>query len=155
VASGDGHAELATALQAKAGEFYSEGLVLGYHYAASPIVVDDGSPVPPHTPKTYEPTARPGARLPHAWLPGGSSLYDALGDGFTLLRLGAADPTAFERSARASGVPLTVVDLTATPLPGRYEAPLVLVRPDQHVAWRGHGGGDADRVLAVARGARP
>ncbi|NVI87874.1 FAD-dependent monooxygenase [Actinomadura sp. BRA 177] len=84
--------DVADALQVKAGEFYSEGLVLGYHYAASPIVVDDGSPVPPHTPETYAPTARPGARLPHAWLPDGTSLYDLLGDGFTLLRLGDADP---------------------------------------------------------------
>ncbi|TDD76675.1 2-polyprenyl-6-methoxyphenol hydroxylase [Actinomadura darangshiensis] len=148
--SGD---DIAAALQAKAGEFYSEGLVLGYHYAASPIVVDDGSPVPPHTPMSYSPTARPGARLPHAWLPGGRSLFDMLGDGFTLLRLGPANPTAFERAAHASGVPLKVVDLTATPLPGRYEAPLVLVRPDQHVAWRGGDGGNADRVLDVARGA--
>lgn len=153
LASGDGLDDVAAALRAKAGEFYSEGLVLGYHYATSPIVVDDGSPVPPHTPETYHRTARPGARLPHAWLPDGSSLYDLLGEGFTLLRLRPAGVAAFERSARAQGVPLTVVDLTRTPLSGRYGAALVLVRPDQHVAWRGDGDTGADGVLAIARGA--
>ena len=31
------------------------------------------------------PAAQPGARLPHAWFPDGTSLYDRLGTGFTLL----------------------------------------------------------------------
>lgn len=153
LASGDGLDDVAAALRVKAGEFYSEGLVLGYHYAGSPIVVDDGSPIPPHTSETYHRTARPGARLPHAWLPDGTSLYDLLGDGFTLLRLRPSGFAAFVRAARASGVPLTVVDLTRTPLSGRYGAALVLVRPDQHVAWRGPDDSDAERVLAVVRGA--
>jgi 2-polyprenyl-6-methoxyphenol hydroxylase-like FAD-dependent oxidoreductase len=146
-------AEVAEALRAKDGEFHSEGLVLGYHYAASPVVVDDASPVPPHTPRTYHGSGRPGARLPHAWLPDGRSLYDALGDGFTLLRLRPAESAAFERSARARGVPLTVVDLARTALHERYGAALVLVRPDQHVAWRGSGDADAGRILDAVRGA--
>jgi 2-polyprenyl-6-methoxyphenol hydroxylase-like FAD-dependent oxidoreductase len=147
--TGDGRAEVAAALRAKAGEFHSEGLVLGYHYADSPAVVDDGSPVPPHTPLTYHGSGRPGVRLPHAWLPDGRSLYDLLGDGFTLLRLGEAELAAFSR-----GAPLTVVDLTRTCLRERYGAPLVLVRPDQHVAWRGQDDADAGRVLDVVRGLR-
>ena len=36
-------------------------------------------------PTTYTPVAEPGARLPHAWLPDGTSLYDRLGRGFTLV----------------------------------------------------------------------
>ena len=35
----------------------------------------------------YMPSAHPGARLPHAWLPDGRSVYDLIGDGLTLLRL--------------------------------------------------------------------
>jgi 2-polyprenyl-6-methoxyphenol hydroxylase-like FAD-dependent oxidoreductase len=151
--TGDGHAEVAAALRAKAGEFHSEGLVLGYHYADSPAVVDDGSPIPPHTPLRYHGSGRPGARLPHAWLPDGRSLYDLLGEDFTLLRLGGAESPAFERSARR--VPLTVIDLTRISVPERYGAPLVLIRPDQHVAWRGTDDADADRVLDVVRGLRP
>ncbi|GAA4516248.1 FAD-dependent monooxygenase [Nonomuraea ferruginea] len=144
-------AETAAALRVKAGEFYSEGLVLGYHYAGSPIVADDGSPVPPHTPQDYHGSARPGARLPHAWLPGGRSLYDTLGEGLTLLRLTPEPGPAFEEAARALGVPFTVVDLAGEGLLDRYGAPLVLVRPDQHVAWRG-GGGDPAAILRTVLG---
>lgn len=144
-------AETAAALRVKAGEFYSEGLVLGYHYAGSPIVADDGSPVPPHTPQDYHGSGRPGARLPHAWLPGGRSLYDALGEGLTLLRLTPEPGPAFEEAARALGVPFTVVDLAGEGLLDRYGAPLVLVRPDQHVAWRG-GGGDPAAILRTVLG---
>ena len=45
-------------------EFHSLGLVLGYQYDASPVIVDDGTPPLPEG-QDYEPTARPGARLPH------------------------------------------------------------------------------------------
>ncbi len=39
-------------------------------------------------------------------------------------------------------------------LRARYEAPLALVRPDQHVAWRGAATpGDVAAVLDVVRGA--
>jgi hypothetical protein len=33
----------------------------------------------------YTPTTTPRSRLPHRWPPDGSSLYDRLGPGFTLL----------------------------------------------------------------------
>ena len=35
-----------------------------------------------------------------------------------------------------------------------YEAPLVLIRPDQIVAWRGFTAESAPRVLATVTGAR-
>jgi len=144
-------AEVAAALEAKRGEFHSLGLVLGYHYAGSPVIVDDGSPVPPHAPLTYHGSARPGARLPHRWLAGGVSLYDRLGDGFTLLRLDPRrDVAGFRRAAGARGVPLTVLDV---PLDvAAYGAPLLLVRPDQHVAWRGSDTADPGAVLDTVRG---
>ena len=133
--------DLAAALQAKRAEFHSLGLVLGYHYAGSPAVIDDGSPVPAHDPVHHRPTARPGARLPHRWCADGSSLYDHLGPGLTLLR---TDPTldvaALVDAARRRGAPLTVLDADPAHRDGDRAAcgaPLVLVRPDQHVAWRG------------------
>ncbi|KAA9149571.1 2-polyprenyl-6-methoxyphenol hydroxylase [Amycolatopsis acidicola] len=119
-------AEAAKALRAKEGEFHSLGLVLGYHYAASPLVTDDGSPVPEHDLLRYHGSGRPGMRLPHRWLPDGSSLYDHLGPGFTLLGNGNSAP--LEREAARLGIPFTV-------LPTGGES--VLVRPDQHIAWRG------------------
>ncbi|WP_342585603.1 aromatic-ring hydroxylase C-terminal domain-containing protein [Chelatococcus sambhunathii] len=39
--------------------------------------------------------------------------------------------------ARELGVPLTVVSEPDRALRELYEAPFVLIRPDQHVAWRG------------------
>jgi 2-polyprenyl-6-methoxyphenol hydroxylase-like FAD-dependent oxidoreductase len=118
-------------------EFHSLGIVLGYQYDASPVIVDDGTP-PLAEGQAYSPTARPGARLPHLWLPDGASLYDRLGNGLSLLRLrDDADVTPFIESATAHGVPLTVVELRGQSLEEFYGASLLLVRPDQHVAWRG------------------
>lgn len=147
-------AEVAKALAAKRVEFHSLGLVLGYHYAGSPVIVDDGSPVPKHEPLTYHGSARPGARLPHRWLPDGSSLYDHLGPGFTLLRLdGTADATPFVREAEKRRVPLTVLDPHGVADPDSYRARLLLARPDQHVAWRGDDAGGAAAVLDTVLGA--
>jgi hypothetical protein len=149
-------AEVAAALAAKRGEFHSLGLVLGYHYAGSPVVLDDGSPVPEHRPQEYHGSARPGARLPHRWLPDGSSLFDHLGPGFTLLRLDpTADADGFGRAAAAASAPLTVLDLPGLPDAADYGAPLLLLRPDQHIAWRGTDEVDAAAVLDTARGAAP
>ena len=122
---------------AKDREFHSLGIVLGYQYDASPIIVDDGTP-PLSEGQVYVSTARPGARLPHRWLPDGASLYDRLGNGLSLLRLrDDADVTPFIESAAARRVPLTVVELRGQMCEEDYGASLLLVRPDQHVAWRG------------------
>ena len=51
------------------------------------------------------------------------------------------------------GLPLTGVDLGQGGRANLFEAPLVLVRPDQHVAWRGADTDDAMAVLRVAIGA--
>ena len=122
---------------AKDREFHSLGIVLGYQYDASSVIVDDGTPALSEG-QAYSPTARPGARLPHLWLPDGASLYDRLGNGLSLLRLrDDADVVPFIESAAARRVPLTVIELRGQALEELYEASLLLVRPDQHVAWRG------------------
>jgi 2-polyprenyl-6-methoxyphenol hydroxylase-like FAD-dependent oxidoreductase len=151
----DRRAGLVPALQVKDAEFHSLGLVLGYEYPDSPVVVPDGRPVPRQELSSYRPSGHPGARLPHAWLPDGRSLYDTLGDGFTLLRLTPdADPAPLADAAARRSVPLRVVDLTGEPqLADRCGAGLVLVRPDQHVAWRGDEAATADEVLARVVGA--
>jgi 2-polyprenyl-6-methoxyphenol hydroxylase-like FAD-dependent oxidoreductase len=136
--------ETAEALQVKESEFHSLGLVLGYQYADSPLVSDDGSDRPVDDPVRYTPAARPGWLLPHRWLTGDRSVYDLLGSGFTLLALGDADAGPVEQVAAARAVPLSVVRLGdddvppgAAALRESWGATLLLVRPDQHVAWRG------------------
>ena len=118
--------------RAKGPEFYSLGLVLGYSYAGSPVIQPgSGSPMIADA-VSYRPAAEPGARLPHCWLPDGSSLYDHLGTGFAVL--GPAHPSLTELRKRASsrGIPLAVVQPPADyPWRNRY----LLIRPDQHIAW--------------------
>ena len=119
-------------------EFNSLGLVLGYEYADSPVIVYDDEPAGEHERDTtvYVPATRPGARLPHRWLAGGRSLYDGLGTGLTLITFGDHDPGAMTEAARARGVPLTHVDLGPDGLV-QGDRMSLLVRPDQHIAWRG------------------
>jgi hypothetical protein len=132
---------------AKDREFHSLGLVLGYQYAASPVIVGDSAPPLP-VGQDYLPTARPGALLPHLWLPDGTSLYDHLGNGLTLLRLrNDAEIAPFIESVAARRVPLTLLDLHDQTYEERYGASLLLVRPDQHVAWRST---SVDRPMAEA-----
>ncbi|MFM8548439.1 MAG: FAD-dependent monooxygenase, partial [Betaproteobacteria bacterium] len=69
-------------------EWESTGLQIGYRYDASPICVPDGTPAPADDYSHYEPTARPGARAPHAWLSDGRSTLDLFGRGFVLLQFG-------------------------------------------------------------------
>jgi 2-polyprenyl-6-methoxyphenol hydroxylase-like FAD-dependent oxidoreductase len=120
---------------AKAPEFHSLDLVLGASYDESPIVADASR-------GDAAPDARPGARLPHAWLSPGHSLYDELGEGLTLLILeeGQAESAdALLQACQERNVPLSVVNLSGSRLQARYGAKLVITRPDQHVAWRGDG----------------
>lgn len=154
------------ALGVKRSEFDSLGLVLGYSYAASPLVIPDGSPVPAEDPIRYTPSASPGAVLPHAWLDDSTSVYDVLGDGFTLLvdagalAGSAVDPYADVLAAAADRrIPLTVAavgpDRNGLPMAEWWAAEAVLVRPDQHVAWRGSSADSASRALLVAAGLVP
>jgi 2-polyprenyl-6-methoxyphenol hydroxylase-like FAD-dependent oxidoreductase len=118
---------------------FTENLRLGYCYDPSPIVIPDGSAAIPVETKQFVPSARPGTRAPHAWLEEGRrSVLDLFGQGFVLLRLGAAPPSGATIAAAAETrrVPLTIVDLTDPTIAALYERPLVLVRPDGHVAWR-------------------
>ena len=137
-------------------EFDIPGITFGTRYDGSPIVVADGSDPPPDEANTYVPTATPGGRAPHMWLAEGRSLFDALGFGWTLLRLGS-QPPAVERLVRAAalrGLDLAVVAVPSADARELYEAPLALIRPDQVVAWRGFDDADAEAVLTVVSGNR-
>jgi FAD binding domain len=140
-------------------EFASLGVQLGARYDGSAIIVADGAP-PADDPITYVPSSVPGGRAPHFWLDQGrgigSSLYDRLGLGFTLLCLGkeAGDARALVEAARARGIPLAILRIADDEARALYERDFALIRPDQHVAWRGNALPDApDRLLARVTGA--
>jgi 2-polyprenyl-6-methoxyphenol hydroxylase-like FAD-dependent oxidoreductase len=132
--AGDLSADAEVIQRTKRPEFHSLGLVLGYSYAGSPVIQaepDEGRE--PADVTCYLPSAAPGGRLPHAWLPDGSSLYDHLGSGFALV--GPPGPAAVALAGRAAAmrIPLRIVEPPAD-FPWRSE--YLLVRPDQHIAWR-------------------
>lgn len=107
-------------------------------YLESPICVPDGTS-PPEGDPWSAPSARPGMRAPHCWIGEGRSTLDLFGEGFVLVRFGCPDADAAPLGAAAGkrGVPLEVVDIDHAAAAALYEKPLVLVRPDGHVAWRG------------------
>jgi 2-polyprenyl-6-methoxyphenol hydroxylase-like FAD-dependent oxidoreductase len=135
-------------------EFNIPGITFGGRYDGSPIIVADGAAPPPDRANSYTPTACPGGRAPHLWLEDGRSLYDAFGFEFTLLRLGArpADAAPFAAAAAEMHIPLAVVDIARDEPRELYQADLVLIRPDQIVAWRGNSSADASAVLSRATG---
>jgi 2-polyprenyl-6-methoxyphenol hydroxylase-like FAD-dependent oxidoreductase len=115
------------------------GTELGYRYEDSPVIATEDGRWPPDVAEVYIPTARPGARLPHVWLADGSALHDRLGSGFTLLSLSpAAGPgLALVKALGDLGAPIEVLAVDEPEVRDLYEADLLLIRPDLHVAWRG------------------
>jgi 2-polyprenyl-6-methoxyphenol hydroxylase-like FAD-dependent oxidoreductase len=137
-------------------EWFSVGAHLGYEYNQSPIIFTVAGREMSSDITSYVQSSTPGARAPHAWLAPGSSTIDLFGRGFALLRLGRDAPDASEvaSAAQARGVPLTVTDIADPEIAELYEQPLVLVRPDGFVAWRGEDApADPEHLIDVTRGA--
>lgn len=117
------------------------GVVLGYRYDDSPVIVGDGTPPSSRDFLNYVPSARPVCLAPHVWLHDGTSLYDHFGQGFTLIVTDDSDTAEIERvreAARMTGVPLEVLRPREPAIADLYRARYVLIRPDQHIAWRGN-----------------
>lgn len=130
----------------------SWGVELGYRYDDSPVICVEPDP-PTIDPLRYRPNTWPGARLPHVFLSDGISIHDKLGPYFTLLAIDSVDADPIQRSAAQLRIPLTVVQLSRPDLRSIYEKKLLLIRPDQHVAWRGDSlPADAEAVLKRVTG---
>jgi 2-polyprenyl-6-methoxyphenol hydroxylase-like FAD-dependent oxidoreductase len=119
-------------------EFDAPGIHFGVYYGNSPIVMGEPGSTPADDPNLYIPHARPGARAPHVWLKQGESLYDSFGQDFTLLKFNAkASTSEIEHAAKSRGVPLKILPIDSVDARALYGHDLVLIRPDQHIAWRG------------------
>ncbi|MDJ0868214.1 MAG: FAD-dependent monooxygenase [Myxococcota bacterium] len=138
---------IAAAIEQQAEHFDMLGLQLGYVYAQGALV-PEGPPPPPGSSREYVPTAHPGARLPHAWLDadgGPRSSLDLISfGGFTLISFGAHERWA-EAIESISTAPIAQVRVGIDARPrddtwrttcGVEATGALLVRPDQHVAWR-------------------
>ncbi|MCK1675216.1 FAD-dependent monooxygenase [Bradyrhizobium sp. 150] len=107
------------------------------HYEGSPIVWGshgaESSAIGSHIH-----AARAGHHLAPQLLTGGKNVFEELGRDFTLINLGASSGgSAFAAAAADLGVPLKVISDFASGGREKYGSRLILVRPDQFVAWAG------------------
>ncbi|MGO9453040.1 MAG: FAD-dependent monooxygenase [Candidatus Binataceae bacterium] len=157
------HEAIRTAVDHQAEHFDMLGLQLGFVYGAGAVVGDEEDQ-PAHTGsvRDFVPHAGAGARVPHAWVMRAGVRISTLDlfayDRFTLV----AGPAGHRWAEVAPGpVPIDCIMIgrDITDEDGRWIKLLgieadgaVLVRPDQHVAWRSPSGvvdpaGTIDRVL--------
>jgi 2-polyprenyl-6-methoxyphenol hydroxylase-like FAD-dependent oxidoreductase len=135
----DARAALKVDLASFKEEFASIGVVLGARYDGSPLVVSDGTIPPPDHPAKYIPSATPGGRLPHYWISDTDSIFDKLGPWFNLIQVGPEriDVMDFKEAANNLCIPLKIFQVKESAALDLYQARLLLVRPDTHIAWRG------------------
>jgi 2,4-dichlorophenol 6-monooxygenase len=138
-------------------EWQAHDLELGFYYDCGAVVADGTFP-PERDPMggRYTPTTRPGHRLPHAWIEHNGerkSTLDLVGKGTFLLITGSDDAAwaaaarqlAAEQSLRLEVVSIgdtgdcIDIDRSWTTLREVSSQGAVLVRPDNHVAWRSRG----------------
>lgn len=123
------------------------------HYEGSPIVFGPeggvSSAVGDHR---WE--ARAGHHLAPQMLAWDTNVFEALGEGFTLFGFGVEEELedSFAAAADELGVPLKIVEDTREDGREKYAHALVLVRPDQYVAWAGDSVDDARAIIAKAVG---
>lgn len=129
----------------------ADGIEWGYRYDASTVICHEDGEAPVYEWDHYKPSTWPGVRAPNVFLDGGTgaSIYDLFGKGFTLLNFGDASSEAFASVAEERGLPLDIVRVNDAHAASLYQKPLVLIRPDQHVAWRGEGVPTAGEIKAI------
>jgi 2-polyprenyl-6-methoxyphenol hydroxylase-like FAD-dependent oxidoreductase len=98
--------------------------------------------------------AEAGRHLAPQPLGDGRNVYEALGSGFALLAFGQDEAVVatFAEQAAQLRLPLTIVRADCNDERARYGAGLVLVRPDQFVAWAGESADDAGKILRRCAG---
>jgi 2-polyprenyl-6-methoxyphenol hydroxylase-like FAD-dependent oxidoreductase len=130
-------------------EYFCIGIQLGARYDGSRLVNNEETSPPVSSPYEYVPTSYPGGRAPHCWLEDGSALFDHFGKYFTLLILNnsKAKTSPIIMAAKKRGVPLAVFINDSRKIFDLYENELVIIRPDQYVAWRGNEFPDEPLIL--------
>jgi 2-polyprenyl-6-methoxyphenol hydroxylase-like FAD-dependent oxidoreductase len=138
VSGGASRQQLAGFLQQETYQMDNLGIHFGYRYEGSPVICRDEGEPPVWEWWRITPTTWPGGRAPSVRLADGTVLFDRFGTGFTLVDLSGAEAGKGVLDAAAQrGVPITHLSIEDPQVRSVWERNLVLVRPDQHVAWRG------------------
>jgi hypothetical protein len=93
--------------------------------------------------------------MPSVLMENGTPIFDRLGPWFTLACFGKRPSDALVAAAARRGLPLKVTQFEDPELTRVYGSQLLLVRPDQHIAWRGaacDSPHDADAILTRVLG---
>lgn len=148
---------IAAAVELQREHFDLLGLQIGYVYDEGALL-PDGAAAEPESPSHYRPCARPGARLPHTWTDrvGGTSTLDLVPiDRPALITFGNHDHWASELGD--AEVELVRIGVDTPPLEAWRAVCEVgsdgalLVRPDQHVAWRARAAADSTELGRALR----
>ncbi|KAH7161945.1 FAD binding domain-containing protein [Dactylonectria estremocensis] len=143
------------------GENQDQGIEMGYRYNGSPIVLrgENAEEEPESDFRRYVASTWPGGRAPHVYLSDGeTSIFDLFGAGFTLVDFSRDGWWAreFSETSTRLGIQLKAIRLPQeTHLRDVWGRDAVLVRPDDHVAWRApihETGVNVERVLKTATG---
>jgi 2,4-dichlorophenol 6-monooxygenase len=166
LASPAGRAALDAAIDHQQEHFDMFGLQLGFGYEAGALMPDGSEkPAVANPVRDYVPTTRPGSRLPHAWV-------ERAGERVSTLDLVPYDAMTVLAGPAGEAWAAAVADVGDVPVhclvAGRdFDDPdghwasvcgigadgALLVRPDQHVAWRA-GSAPADPTTALAAALR-
>ncbi len=129
--------QLAGVLAEEAHQIENLGAQFGSRYPDSPVICAEQGEAPGWDWRRITPTTWPGSRVPAVRLSGGAQLFDRFGPGFTLVDLSGREAGApLARDATRRGIPMAYLPLDDAAVRACWERELVLVRPDQHAAWR-------------------
>ena len=122
------------------GENKDFGIEMGYIYESDILQKPPKDQIRPEWQvSNYTPSTWPGSRPPHVFLTDGSALFDHFGKDWSLVTFTdkLSDVQLLLMGAETLRIPLKHVDLKGEDHARRlWQMDMVLIRPDQHVAWR-------------------
>jgi 2-polyprenyl-6-methoxyphenol hydroxylase-like FAD-dependent oxidoreductase len=136
-AAGASREQLAGVLEQEYHHVDNLGVQFGTRYTHSSIVWPERGTAPIWYWDRITPTTWPGCRVPALRLANGDQVLDLLATGLSLVDLsGRGLGETLVKEARQRGIPMSHLPLSEVAVRACWERDLVLVRPDQHVAWR-------------------
>jgi hypothetical protein len=141
------------------GENKDFGIEMGYIYESNVIQSPESDETKPQWQiSKYTPSTWPGIRAPHVFLSDGSALFDHFGKDWSLITFADnhSEIHLVLAAAKSLSIPIKHVDLKSEDhARSLWERDMVLVRPDEHVAWRSDSVKsleEAQRILELVTG---